>query len=469
MNNVSCDLVVLGGGPGGYSAAFRAADLGRSVTIIEEHPRLGGVCLHVGCIPSKTLLHVSEVITQTQELGRAGVNFPSASIDLEQLRGHTRGVIDQLASGVEDLAKARSVDRITGRGHFASDTELLVDTDTETLSVSFNDIIIATGSSPAAIPGFPYEDERVWDSSKALKLEEIPRHLVIIGGGIIGLEMAAIYHGLGSEIMIIEMTKELIPAADKDIKQPLIRAIKNRYAAIYTSTRVTGITADKDALHLTLEGAKAPSRIDAEAVLVAVGRTPNSGSLGLEHTSIETDQKGFISVNSSLKTSTDHIYAIGDVTGNPMLAHRAVHQGKTAAEVLSGLSSDFSPMSIPSVAYTQPEIAWTGITEREAKEQNISYVKGRFPWKASGRAITAMADEGTSKALFDEKTGRLIGAAITGIHAGELIGEAALALEMGAVAEDIARTIHPHPTLSETFAFSAEAADGSITELLGGR
>lgn len=466
MKELTRDLVVLGGGPGGYSAAFRAADLGRSVTLIEKEAILGGVCLNVGCIPSKSLLHLVEVMEDAADISSAGITFPKAEIDLDKIRSHKGTVVETLTGGLDGLCKARKVERITGTGSFASDSSLIVQTKDGELNISFTDLIIAVGSRPVQIPKIPYDDERVWDSTKALALTEIPKRMLIIGGGIIGLEMAAIYHGLGSEITIVEMTDSIIPPADKDLKQPLLKRIKKQYAAIHTSTKVTQVTAAKDGLTAMLEGAKAPEKVEADVVLVAVGRKVNSDVIGIDHTSIEMNKKGWITIDEKQRTNVPHVYAIGDVTGDPMLAHRAAHQGKVAAEVASGKPSAFTPMGIPSVAYTQPEIAWIGLTEQEAKEKDIPFKKASFPWQASGRALSAMATQGVSKALFDPETGRILGAGITGKHAGELIGEAILALEMGAVAEDIALTIHPHPTLSETFALAAELAEGTATDTL---
>jgi dihydrolipoamide dehydrogenase len=466
MKELERDLVVLGGGPGGYSAAFRAADLGRAVTLIEKEDILGGVCLNVGCIPSKALLHLTEVMADAEELSSAGVVFQKADVDLKKVRSHKESIVGTLTGGLDGLCKARKVERITGEGMFESDSVLVVKTKDEELKISFKDLIIAVGSRPVQIPGIPYEDERIWDSTKALALAEIPKRMLIIGGGIIGLEMAAIYHGLGSEITIVEMTDSIIPPADKDLKQPLLKKIKKQYSAIHTSTKVTQVKATKKQLTVRLEGEKAPSEVEADVVLVAVGRKVNSDAIGIDKTSIEMNKRGWIVTDEKQRTNVAHVFAIGDVTGDPMLAHRATHQGKVAAEVATDLPSAFTPMGIPSVAYTQPEIAWIGLTELEAKERNIPYKKASFPWQASGRALSAMATNGVSKALFDPETGRLLGAGITGKNAGELIGEAILALEMGAVAEDIALTIHPHPTLSETFALAAELAEGTATDTL---
>ena len=466
MQEKNTDLIVLGGGPGGYSAAFRAADLGRKVTIIEKDAMLGGVCLNVGCIPSKTLLHIAEVIEEAEKLAPLGVSFGKPAFDLEKIRAHKDSVVKTLTTGLDVLCKARKVERIVGVGTFISDKALLVKTDKEELKLTFADLIIAVGSRSVQIPGIPYEDERIWDSTKALELTHIPKRLAIIGGGIIGLEVATMYHALGSKVTIIEMMDSLIPPADRDLKQPLVRKLKKQYEAIYTSTKVEKVEAMKDHLVLHLKGEQAPATIEADAVLVSVGRKANSNGIALENTTIKKNERGWIEVDKKLKTNVEHIFAIGDVVGEPMLAHKSSHQGKVAAEVASGLSSAFTPMGIPSVAYTNPEVAWIGLTETEAKKKGIAFKKGSFPWMGSGRALSSVASEGVSKALFDEKTGRLLGAGICGKNAGELISEAVLALEMGSVAEDIALTIHPHPTLSETFALAAELAEGIATDTL---
>jgi dihydrolipoamide dehydrogenase len=466
MKEIERDLVVLGGGPGGYTAAFRAADLGRSVTLIEKESTLGGVCLNVGCIPSKTLLHISEVMHDVEDLSSLGVSYDAPKVDIASIHKHKQSVVKGLTDGLDGLCKARKVERITGIGSFISDSVLEVQTESETMQVSFKDLILAVGSRPVQIPHIPYEDERVWDSSKALELTEIPKRLVIIGGGIIGLEMAAIYNGFGSKITIVEMTDSIIPPADRDLKQPLLKHIKKQYEAVYTSTKVTGVSTKKSGLTVSLEGKKAPESVEADVVLVAVGRKANTDQMSIEKTSIELNERGWIKTDEKQRTSVPHIFAIGDATGDPMLAHKASHQGKIAAEVACDQSSAFTPMGIPSVAYTQPEIAWVGLTEQEAKEQDIPYKKGSFPWQASGRAMSSLATSGVSKALFDSETGRLLGAGIAGKHAGELLSEAILALELGAVAQDIALTIHPHPTLSETFALAAELAEGTATDTM---
>ncbi len=466
MKRLEKDLVVLGGGPGGYTAAFRAADLGRNVTIVNNFPDLGGVCLNVGCIPSKTLLHLASVMDEATELGSAGVHFEPPKLDIEEIRKHKEGVVAKLTGGLAGMAKSRKVEVLKGYGSFESASELKVTTDEEELLLTFKDIIIATGSKAAKIPLGDSNDKRIWDSTDALALRTIPQHLAIIGGGVIGLEMASAYHALGSKITIIEMLDEIIPAADTDLKQPLLKRIKKEYEGIYTSTKLVDIKSNPDSLTLTLEGEKAPKEINCDALLVSVGRRANSKDIGLENTGVKTNERGWILVDDTMSTGVKGIYAIGDVTGDPMLAHRATHMGRVASEVACGMKSAFLPLSIPAVAYTHPEVAWIGLTEAEAKKKGIEYTKGAFPWQASGRAISEFATQGLSKALFDKTTKRLIGAGITGKHAGELLGEAVLALEMGATDEDIALTIHAHPTLSETLAVASELSLGVATDML---
>ncbi len=461
MQEKQTDLVVLGGGPGGYSAAFRAADLGRKVTLIERDAVLGGVCLNVGCIPSKTLLHIAEVIEEAEKLAPLGVSFGKPAFDLEKIRAHRDSVVGTLTGGLESLVKARKVERIVGVGTFISDTELLVKTDKEELKLSFTDLIIAVGSRSVQIPGIPYEDERIWDSTRALELTHIPKRLAIIGGGIIGLEVATMYHALGSKVTIIEMLDSLIPPADRDLKQPLVRKLKKQYEAIYTSTKVEKVEAKKEHLVLHLKGDKAPASIEADAVLVAVGRKANSDGIALEKTTIRKNDRGWIGVDKKLRTNVEHVFAIGDVVGDPMLAHKSSHQGKVAAEVACGLPSAFTPMGIPSVAYTSPEVAWIGLTETEAKEKGISFKKGSFPWMANGRALSAVASEGLSKALYDEKTGRLLGAGICGKNAGELIAEAVPCPRDGFGCRGHCPYHSSSPYLSETFAVAAELVGGS--------
>ena len=457
------DVVVLGAGPGGYTAAFRAADLGLSVCLVDKREHLGGVCLNVGCIPSKTLLHASELIEHAADASEFGITFPTPEIDIAVLKDKKQQVINQLTSGLATLCSKRNIISIRGTGTFVDKTTLTVAGEKEH-QISFKHAIIATGSHPFKLPGIP-EDPRIWNSTDALELRSVPERLLIIGGGIIGLEMAQVYAALGSDIIIVEMESQLIPPADKDVVQPLFLKLKKKYQ-IYLNSKVTAVAPSTEAVEVTLEGEKKPETQLVDAVLVAVGRRPNSTGLGLESAGVKVSDQGFIEVNERQQTSVDTIYAIGDVTGEPMLAHRATHQGKVAAEVIAGHAAAFTPMTIPSVAYTNPEIAWMGLTEKEAKEKGISFEKGKFSWGASGRALSSGATTGASKVLFDSESKRIIGAAICGASAGELIHEAILALEMGADAEDISKTVHAHPTLAETFAFAAEIVDGSITDAL---
>jgi len=456
------DVLVLGGGPGGYTAAFRAADLGLSVCLVEQRAMLGGVCLNVGCIPSKTLLHAATIIEEAQDAADFGISFTAPSIDLEQLREKKSQIIEQLTSGLAQLAKARKVAVVNGTGTFSDQNSLTVAGDQGESSITFDHAIIASGSRPFALPFAP-DDPRIWNSTDALALSEVPKRLLIIGGGIIGLEMAQVYHALGSEITIVEMEKQIIPPADKDLVQPLFLKLKKRYT-ILTGTKVTALAAEDDHIAVDIEGPKDSSRHEFDHVLVAVGRRPNSEGIGLEAAGVSVTERGFITVDDQQRTSVAHIFAIGDVVGDPMLAHKATHQAKVAAEVIAGHKAAFSALTIPSVAYTNPEIGWMGLTEKEARDQGIAFDKGKFSWGASGRALTSGAGIGATKALFDRETGRIIGAGICGANAGELIHEAVLALEMGADAEDISKTIHAHPTLAETFAFAAEIVDGSITD-----
>lgn len=467
MSKVHADVVVLGGGPGGYTAAFRAADLGLKVLIIEKESQLGGVCLNIGCIPSKTLLHGAEIIRSAREGAELGIKFSKPEIDLTALRTHKNAVVAKLTSGLNGLCRLRNVQVIYGEGRFLNDRSIDVTFSDEksNIKVEFENCIIATGSRPVEIPGFPINDPRIWDSTVALDLPEIPDSLLIIGGGIIGLEMAAVYHELGTNITVVEMAEQIIPGADGDLVSILLNVIKKRYNAVYTGTAVTEIDNSGSQLKVSLKGSSAPDSISVDRVLIAVGRVPNSDLLDIENTGIKIGERGFIPVDSRQETEISGIYAIGDICGNPMLAHKATHQGKIASEVIAGHKSAFTAMTIPSVAYTDPQLAWMGMTEIEAKASGIEYDFGRFPWSASGRALSESGTEGISKVLFDKKTKRIIGAGIVGKNAGELIAEAVLALEVGADAEDIAKTIHPHPTLSETFALASEIAEGTITDL----
>jgi dihydrolipoamide dehydrogenase len=465
MNEIKqFDVLVLGGGPGGYTAAFRAADLGLSVCLVEKEACLGGVCLNVGCIPSKTLLHAAAVIEEAAEALDFGIDFSPPKVDLEVLRAKKKAVIDQLTAGLDGLCKARKITRLTGTGSFKDRSTLMVVGAAGEQEVHFTSAIIATGSQPLKLPSIP-EDPRIWDSTAALELKAVPKRLLIIGGGIIGLEMAQIYNSLGSRITIVEMLDQIIPPADKDLIQPLFLKLKKHYT-ILTRTKVSEVRPTASGIEVSLEGA-----IDTEdglfdAVLVAVGRRPNTAGMGLAELGLTLSDRGFLRVNERQETNVAGFYGIGDVVGEPMLAHKASHEGKVAAEVIAGHKAAFAPMAIPSVAYTNPEVAWMGLTEKEAKAQNIDYDKGKFPWGASGRALSAGAATGVTKVLFDKRSGRILGAGICGSNAGELIHEAVLALEMGANAEDISRTVHAHPTLAETFAFAAEIVDGSITDVL---
>jgi len=462
---INVDLVVVGGGPGGYTAAFRAADLGLAVCLVEQRSELGGVCLHEGCIPSKTLLHAASLVAMAGQGREYGIHFSKPDIDVAALCQKRRQVTGQLSRGLDTLAAARKIIRINGTGFFADSNTLQV-TGNESVSIGFQHAIIATGSSPFMLPGLP-DDPRIWDSTAALSLENIPERLLIIGGGIIGLEMAQVYHALGATITIVEMLDHLIPPADRDIVQPLFLQLKKKKAyRIFTRTEVTSVEAEKEAVTVSFAGKKAPQTANFDAVLVAVGRRPNSKGLGLADIGVSLDRRGFIQVNNRQQTSIPHIFAVGDVAGEPMLAHKATHEGKVAAENIAGKDVVFAPKTIPAVAYTDPEIAWMGLTEQEARARKIPYDKGKFPWGASGRALSADVATGVTKALFDPESGTLLGAAICGAQAGELIHEAVVALEKGATASDLSQTIHAHPTLAETFAFAAELVDGSITDAL---
>jgi len=464
--DLHAEVLVLGSGPGGYTAAFRAADLGRKVVMIERHAKIGGVCLNVGCIPSKALLHTAQVINEAASMEDHGVTFAKPNVDIRKIENWKNGIVDKLTGGLKALAKQRKVTIVHGEASFAGTNTMTVETTEGTQTISFGKCIIAAGSRVSKVPVFPNDDPRMMDSTDALDLADVPEKLLVIGGGIIGLEMATVYHALGSNITVVEMQSGLIPGADKDIVKPLLKRVQNEYEAIYLNTRVAGIDAQDDGLMVSFEGKDAPETALYDKILVAVGRAPNGKLINAESAGVAVDDYGFINVNAQMQTNVPHIYAIGDIVGQPMLAHKAVHEAKVAAEVISGMKSAFDPMTIPSVAYTDPEIAWMGITEDEAKAQKLNYVKGAFPWAASGRSLSIGRDEGLTKALFDKETGRIIGAGIVGTNAGELIAEAVLALEMGADAEDIGLTIHPHPTLSETLGFAAEMAEGSITDLM---
>ena len=464
--DLHAEVLVLGAGPGGYTAAFRAADLGKEVTLVERWPSLGGVCLNVGCIPSKALLHAARVIAETKEMSAHGLGFAAPVVDVDALRRWKDGVVKRLTGGLAGLAKQRKVSVVTGSGRFISMNQLEVTADDgSTQTISFEQAIIAAGSEPVRLPFIPHDDPRVLDSTGALELASVPRRLLIVGGGIIGLEMATVYAELGSQITIVEMMDQLIPGADKDIVTPLAKRVGAQYENVFLTTKVRSVHARDDGLVVGFDGAKAPATDTFDAVLVAVGRRPNGKVIGAETAGVLVDERGFISVDKQMRTNVPHIFAIGDVVGQPMLAHKAVHEGKVAAEVTAGKASFFDAKVIPSVAYTDPEVAWVGVTEGEAKSAGIKYGKGVFPWAASGRSLSLGRDEGITKLLFDETTERIIGCGIVGPNAGDLIAEAALAIEMGADATDIGLTIHPHPTLSETIGMAAEAFEGTITDL----
>lgn len=463
--DIHADVAILGAGPGGYTAAFRAADLGKKVILIERYPVLGGVCLNVGCIPSKALLHMAKVITDTEETIHAGVNFNTPKLELDKLRKWKASIIGKLTNGLTALAKKRNVEVIQGNGEFITPNMISVTTPNGQKTVSFEYCVIAAGSSVAHPPGIIQNDPRIIDSTGALELEDIPKRMLIIGGGIIGLEMATIYDAFGSKVSVVEMKDQLISGADKDLIKPLYRRIKKRYEAIYLRTKVSEINPQKDGLEVTFEGEESPSTQTYDRILIAVGRRPNGHAIKAENAGVHVTKQGFIPVDNQLRTNVPNIFGIGDIVGEPMLAHKATHEGKLAAEIIAGQKAAFDVRTIPSVAYTDPEIAWMGLTEIEAKNQGIDYEKASFPWAASGRAIAMGRDEGMTKLLFDKNTRRLLGAGIVGINAGELISETVIALEMGTDMEDISLTIHPHPTLSETVNFAAEIAEGSITDL----
>lgn len=462
---IQTQVVVLGSGPGGYTAAFRASDLGKKVVLIERGETLGGVCLNVGCIPSKALLHAAKVIDETADMSAHGVQFGAPKIDTNKLVDWKSNLVKRLTTGLKMLATQRKVDVVKGIGRFKSAHEIEVDTADGKQIISFENAIIAVGSEPVRLPFLP-DDPRIIDSTGALELKKISGSMLVIGGGIIGMEMATVYNSLGTEISVVEFMDSIIPGCDKDISMPLQKRVSKRYKNIFLKTKVTAVQAKKDGLWVTFEGENAPKEPQRfDQILVAVGRKPNGQQIAAEAAGVNVDERGFIHVDNQLRTNVPHIFAIGDVVGNPMLAHKAVAEGRVAAEVISGLKHYFDPKCIASVAYTDPEIAWIGLTETEAKQKGIAYGKGVFPWAASGRSLAVGRDEGITKVLFDEKTHRIIGAGIVGPNAGELAAEVALAIEMGCDAEDIALTIHPHPTLSETIALATEAFEGTITDL----
>ncbi len=466
VGDLKTQVVILGSGPGGYSAAFRAADLGKKVVLVERHDSLGGVCLNTGCIPSKSLLHAAKVISETREMRDLGIRFSSFELDTRALRNWKNRVIGQLNRGLATLAEKRNVLIVRGEGKFLSSHELEVRlSDDQCISVGFEQAVVAAGSEPVKIPGFPYEDPRVISSAGALEPDQIPGRLLVVGGGIIGLEMAAVYHELGAKVTIVEFADSLIPGTDPDLVKPLHRHIQGLYENIFVSSRVEKIESTLNGMFVTFSGSVKKKKDVFDQVLVAVGRQPNGKLIDAEKAGIKIDDRGFIPTDHQMRTNISNIFAVGDVAGPPMLAHKAAHEGKVAAEVIAGMDSTFDGSLIPYVAYTDPEVAWVGMTETRAKESNALYEKGVFPWAASGRALSLERKEGMTKALFDPKTGKMIGAGIVGINAGDLISEAALAIRKGCTANEIASLIHPHPTLSETIGFAAEVLEGTIVEM----
>ena len=466
MENQIAEVLVLGAGPGGYTAAFRAADLGKQVVLVDTGAALGGVCLNVGCIPSKALLHAARVIAETREMSENGVSFGPPQIDLGRLRAWKDGVVGRLTGGLATLARQRNVTTIRGNGRFTSPHELAVElAEGGAVSVAFEHAIIAAGSEAITLPFIPASDRRVIDSTGALEVGEVPPRLLVIGGGIIRLEMATVYHELGAKITVVELLDQLIPGADRDVVAPLAKRVTRQYENVYLKTRVTGVEARAEGLVVSFEGEKAPATDTFDRILVAVGRRPNGGVIDAERAGVTVDPLGFIPVSKQMRTSVPHIFAIGDVVGQPMLAHKAMHEATVAAEVIAGRNSYFDVRAIPSVAYTDPEVAWAGVTENEARAAGVAYGKGVFPWAASGRSLTLGRSEGLTKLLVEPGSRRVLGAGIVGVNAGELIAETVHAIEMGSDAEDIGLTIHPHPTLSETVMFAGEMAAGTITDL----
>jgi dihydrolipoamide dehydrogenase len=463
--DIECKLVVLGSGPGGYTAAFRAADLGVDTVLIERYAKLGGVCLNVGCIPSKALLHAAAVIDEADAMAAHGVSFGKPKIDIDKLRSFKDKVVGQLTGGLASMAKQRKVRTVQGVGTFISPNEMEVETAEGKKLLRFEYAIIAAGSQSVKLPAFPWDDDRIVDSTGALELRDVPAKLLVVGGGIIGLEMATVYAGLGSEVTVVEFMDQIIPGADADLIKPLSKRLGGKLKGIHLKTKVVEAKATKKGIEVSYEGENKPETTLFDRVLVSVGRSPNGGKIGADKAGVAVTERGFINVDTQMRTNVQHIFAIGDLVGQPMLAHKATHEAKVAAEVVAGMKSHFDARVIPSVAYTDPEVAWVGVTEREAKEKGLKIGVGKFPWVASGRAIGIDRTEGFTKLLFDEETHRVVGGAIVGPHAGDLISEIALAIEMGSEAADIGLTIHPHPTLSESVGMAAEAYEGTITDL----
>ncbi len=460
------EIVVIGAGPGGYAAAFRAADLGKQVLLIDRDSELGGVCLNRGCIPSKALLHISKVMDEASHLKKMGVTYGEPEIDIDQIRAHKNKIVSLLNSGIAQMAKARKVETLQGLASFISDSELIVQTDSGDVAVTFDQCIIAGGSTSAMVPGVPADHPSVLTSRTALDLEDIPERLLVIGGGVIGLELGQVYAVLGSQVSVVEFLPNLLPGTDADLMKPLQRKLKKQFESILISSKVTKVEPNEDdTLTITVENEKGISTDNFNKVLVSVGRKPNTGLLNLEATGVHVNKRGFIDVDVYQRTSVKNIFAIGDIVGDPMLAHKAAHEGKVAAEVACGHPAAFDVRAIPSVVYTDPEVAWAGLTETEAKENEVPYEKGEFPWVASGKAIAMGANQGKTKILFDPESKQVLGVGIVGPGAGDMISEGMLAIEMGADAEDIGLTVHPHPTLGETFAMAAEVFEGTITDL----
>ncbi|MEW9572074.1 dihydrolipoyl dehydrogenase [Rhodanobacter sp. Si-c] len=463
--DIECQLVVLGSGPGGYSAAFRSADLGLDTVLVERYDTLGGVCLNVGCIPSKALLHAAAVIDEAEAMAAHGVSFGKPKLDLDKLRGFKTKVVGQLTGGLAGMAKQRKVRTVVGTGSFVSPHEMEVQTAEGVKLIRFEQAIIAAGSQAVRLPMFPWDDERVMDSTGALEMKDVPGKLLVVGGGIIGLEMATVYAALGSEVTVVEFMDQIIPGADADLVKPLAKRLAGKVKGIHLKTKVTEAKAGKKGIEVKYEGESIPETSVFDRVLVAVGRSPNGNKIGADKAGVAVTERGFINVDTQLRTNVPHIFAIGDLVGQPMLAHKAVHEAHVAAEVAAGHKAHFDARVIPSVAFTNPEVAWVGVTEREAKEKGLKVGVGKFPWAASGRAIGIARTEGFTKLIFDEETHRIVGGAVVGVNAGDLISELALAVEMGAEAADIALTVHPHPTLGESVGMAAEVYEGTITDL----